>query len=111
MKLLRRISCPKVLLWMSNLTLFTCACALISASRILFFDQKKQLISKLVGVTNEYLWDLPKPLFFYVALGLAGLGLVCLLTAVLGCWTNCWTNYCTLTLVSLFVFYAKLESV
>lgn len=110
----RRISCPKVLLWLSNVTLIGCACALIALGALLYVDGHKQLISKLLGVTNYYLAELPRPLFFYVAIGLAGCGLICLFAAILGVWANCWTNSCTLTLVSGFyratrIIYIVLE--
>lgn len=97
----RRISCPRVLLWMSNLTLIGCACALIVIGGLLYVDGHHQLISKLLGVTNYYLAELPKPLFFYVAIALAGCGLIALFAGILGCWANCWTNFCTLTLVRI----------
>lgn len=100
MKLFRRVSCPKVLLWLSNLTLLGCACALIVAGGVLYVDQRKLLVSKLLGVTNEFLAESPKPLFYWIAIGCAGCGLIGLFAAILGCWANCWTNYCTLTLVS-----------
>lgn len=96
----RRISCPKLLLWLSNLVLLGCACAMIVAGGVLYTDQHKILISKLLGVTNEYLSEIPRPLFYYVAIGLSGSGLISLFAAIVGLWTNCWTNYCTLTLVS-----------
>lgn len=88
------------MLWLSNLTLMACACALLVAGGLLYLDHPKLLISKLLGITNESLAGLEHPLFFYVAVGLAGAGLIGLFAAILGCWANCWTNYYTLTLVS-----------
>ena len=100
MRLCRRLSCPKVLLALSNVTLMACACALMAAGVFLYLDNRRLLISKLLGATNEVLAELPQPMFYYFALGLAGSGLKGLFASILGCWANCWTNYCTLTLVS-----------
>lgn len=85
------------------MTLLGCACALVAVGGLLFVDNRKMLLSKLLGVTNESLVELPKPLFYYAAVGLAGCGLVGLFAAILGFWANCWTNYCTLTLVSFLI--------
>lgn len=74
--------------------------ALLIIGGLLYKDQPKLIISML-GVSSDFLAELPKPLFYYAAFLLAVLGLLGLFASILGLWASCWTNYCTLTLVSI----------
>lgn len=99
MGFVRGICGHRVLLGLSIATLLGCSCLLITLGSLLFLDSSQVLISVLLTETNGTESSLPKPLFFYVAIGLCSAGLVGVVASLSGCWALVETNYCTLTLV------------
>lgn len=77
-----------------------CGVMLLSAGFYLFTDPPRILMSRLLCAGSQQLSDLPQPLFYYVALGLAGAGAVALLASMIGWWVVCLNTYFMLSLVS-----------
>lgn len=65
---------------------------------ILLLDPEKLLLSRLM--TSGVLANLPYPLFHYLALATAILGLYLAGTGILGCWASCAHSFYVLTFVS-----------
>lgn len=63
-------------------------------------DEPRVLLSRLVCAGSEQLADLPQPLFYYIALGLVGAGMVAIIASLIGWWATCLNTYCTFSLVS-----------
>jgi len=70
--------------------------ALVVLGAVLLTDIPRVLLSRLLGSNH-----MPShPLFYYVALGLMGTGLLVCATGVLGFWAACLHSHCLLALVS-----------
>ncbi|XP_055694107.1 tetraspanin-11 [Lutzomyia longipalpis] len=93
----------KFVLGASNFIFLTCGVALLAGGFFLFTDNPRILLSRLLGATSEQLADLPQPLFFYIALGLAGAGFIAICAALIGCWAACSGTYCILSVYFLVV--------
>jgi hypothetical protein len=70
--------------------------ALVVLGAVLLSDVPRILLSRLLGSNHMSL----QPLFYYIALGLMGVGLVVCATCVLGFWAVCLQSHCLLALVS-----------
>lgn len=79
-----------------------CGVMLLAAGFYLFTDPPRILMSRLLCAGSEHMSDLPQPLFYYVALGLAGAGAIALLASMIGWWVVCLNTYCMLSLVSIY---------
>ncbi|XP_059622300.1 tetraspanin-11 [Phlebotomus argentipes] len=93
----------KLVLGASNFVFLACGVALLAGGFFLFTDNPRILLSRLLGATSEQLADLPQPLFFYIALGLAGAGFIAICAALIGCWAACSGTYCILSVYFLVV--------
>lgn len=97
----------KLLLAAANLVFSACGIALLAAGYYLFADSQRILLSRLLCSHSEQLNELPQPLFYYVALALAGGGAVAILAAMVGWWAVCLNTVCMLTIVSYFIIDTK----
>lgn len=82
--------------------------ALLLAGFYLYTDVNRILLSRLIGASSEKLLNLPHPFFYYIALGLAGAGLIAIFASIVGWWATCLNTYCLLTIVSNEIF-SKLQ--
>lgn len=69
--------------------------ALVVLGAVLLTDVPHVLLSRLLGPS----YMPTHPLFYYVALGLMGMGLLVCATGVLGFWATCLHSHCLLALV------------
>lgn len=72
----------------------------------LFTDNKRILLSSLLIISpneNNPFYELPEPLFFYIAFILTIFGIVIVSVSFLGFWTSYIHNYCLLTIYFLLV--------
>jgi hypothetical protein len=69
--------------------------ALVVLGAALLTDVPRVLLSRLLGSDHAT----AHPLFYYVALGLMGVGLLVCATGVLGFWAACLHSHCLLALV------------
>lgn len=90
----------RLLLGLANLAFTGCGIALLLAGFYLFTDTQRILLSRLLCASNEQLNEFPQPLFYYVALALAGGGAVAIVAAMVGWWAVCLNTVCMLTMVS-----------
>lgn len=63
-------------------------------------DGPRVLLSRLLIIGSEKLADLPQPLFYYIAIGLAVAGIVALIASMIGWWAACLNTYCLLSIVN-----------
>jgi len=70
--------------------------ALVVLGAVLLTDVPRVLLSRLLGSYHMS----SQPLFYYIALGLMGMGLVVCAICVLGFWAVCLHSHCLLALVS-----------
>ena len=70
--------------------------ALVVLGAVLLTDVPRVLLSRLLGSNHMS----SHPLFYYIALGLMGMGLVVCAICVLGFWAVCLHSHCLLALVS-----------
>ncbi|XP_050311868.1 tetraspanin-11 [Anthonomus grandis grandis] len=82
----------KVLLAIVNFLLLASGFALVSGGMLVLFDNERILVSKLLASSGPFA-DLPQPYFYYVAIGLALLGLTLAAAGILGCWASCLHNF------------------
>lgn len=92
----------KCLLSLANVAFSACGIGLLMAGFYLFADTQRILMSRLLCAGSEQLNELPQPLFYYVALALAGGGAVAVVAAMVGWWAVCLNNVCMLTIVGDF---------
>ncbi|XP_060523754.1 tetraspanin-11 [Cylas formicarius] len=91
----------KIILAACNFLLLACGFTLVIGGMLVLFDADRILLSRLLsGGPFE---DLPHPLFYYGAIGLALLGLSLAAAGILGCWASCLHNYYLLTFYFLLV--------
>ena len=72
----------------------------------LFTDNKRILLSSLLIISpneNNPFYELPEPLFFYIAFILTIFGIIIVSVSFLGFWTSYIHNYCLLTIYFLLV--------
>jgi hypothetical protein len=69
--------------------------ALVVLGAVLLTDVPRVLLSRLLGSNHMS----SQPLFYYIALGLMGMGLAVCATCVLGFWAVCLDTHCLLALV------------
>ncbi|GAB0090175.1 Tetraspanin [Sergentomyia squamirostris] len=93
----------KLVLGASNFIFLMCGVSLLAGGFFLFTDNPRILLSRLLGATSDQLSDLPQPLFFYIALGLAGAGFIAICSALIGCWAACSGTYCILSIYFMVV--------
>lgn len=91
----------KLLLSLANLAFSACGIGLLMVGFYLFADTQRILMSRVLCAGSEQLNELPQPLFYYVALALAGGGAVAIVAAMVGWWAVCLNNVCMLTIVSV----------
>lgn len=65
--------------------------ALMSLGALLLADDKRILLSRLLGPGDIHP---EQPLFYYLAFAVVGLGFLITLTGLLGCWATCIYNRC-----------------
>lgn len=65
--------------------------ALMSLGALLLADDKRILLSRLLGPGDIHP---EQPLFYYLAFAIVGLGFLITLTGLLGCWATCLYNRC-----------------
>ncbi len=80
-----------------------CGVILLVSGFHLLMDEQRVLLSRLLIVGNNKL-DLPEPLFYYIAMGLAIAGVVALIASMIGWWAACLNTYCLLSIVKRFLF-------
>lgn len=81
-----------------------CGLSLLLSGFYLYTDSNRVLLSRLVGANSDKLINLPHPFFYYIALGLAGAGLVAIFASIIGWWAICLNTYCLLSIVSTHKF-------
>ncbi|XP_030763836.1 tetraspanin-11 [Sitophilus oryzae] len=91
----------KVILALTNFLLLGCGFTLVTGGMLVLFDSDRILLSKLLVAGP--LSDLPHPMLYYVAIGLALLGLSLATAGILGCWASCLHNYWLLSIYFLLV--------
>jgi hypothetical protein len=69
--------------------------ALVVLGAVLLTDVSRVLLSRLLGSDHTT----THPLFYYVALGLMGVGLLVCAAGILGFWAACLHSHCLLALV------------
>lgn len=91
----------KIILALCNFLLLACGFTLVTGGMLVLFDSERILLSKLLeaGPFSE----LPHPFFYYVAVGLALMGLTLAAAGILGCWASCLHNYWLLSAYFLIV--------
>ncbi|XP_055380817.1 tetraspanin-11 [Condylostylus longicornis] len=100
---LGRLLNHKFLLNCCNVVFLACGTGLVFGGFQLFSDTHRILLSRLLASASERLNELPHPLFFYIALALAGSGVIAIIASILGFWASCLNTYCFLTLYFLTV--------
>ncbi|XP_055310872.1 tetraspanin-11 isoform X2 [Sitodiplosis mosellana] len=81
-----------------------CGFALLSAGFKLFTDSNRILLSRVIAANSETLSSLQHPFFYYIALGLAGAGLIAIFISLIGWWAiTCLSNYFVLSIYFLIV--------
>ncbi|KAL1490759.1 hypothetical protein ABEB36_013404 [Hypothenemus hampei] len=86
----------KVILAVGNFFLLACGFTLVTGGMLILFDTERILLSKLL--TAGPFSELAQPYLYYVAIGLALLGLILAAAGILGCWASCLHNYWLLSL-------------
>ncbi|CAL7945184.1 unnamed protein product [Xylocopa violacea] len=75
----------------SNVIFLISGFALMSLGALLLADDKRILLSRLLGPGDIHP---DQPLFYYLAFAVVGLGFLITLTSLLGCWATCLYNRC-----------------
>ncbi|KAF7267504.1 hypothetical protein GWI33_019269 [Rhynchophorus ferrugineus] len=86
----------KLILALTNFLLLGCGFTLVTGAMLVLFDPERILLSKLLAAGPFS--DLPHPMLYYVAIGLALLGLSLAAAGILGCWASCLHNYWLLSI-------------
>lgn len=76
-----------------------CGCILITGGLMILLDPERVLLSRLLATGP--LTTMAHPLLYYVALGIAILGLTLAGAGILGCWASCIHSYFMLTIVRI----------
>lgn len=83
-------------------SLQACGVTLLLSGFHLSMDTPRVLLSRLLIIGNDKL-DLPEPLFYYIAVGLAVAGVVAIIASMIGWWATCLNTYCLLSIYFLIV--------
>ncbi|CAB0041501.1 unnamed protein product [Trichogramma brassicae] len=75
----------------TNIIFLISGFVLMSLGALLLADGERVLMSRLLGGSDT--WP-EQPLFYYVALGVVGLGFFVACCGLLGCWVSCLRNCC-----------------
>ncbi|XP_014233082.1 CD82 antigen-like [Trichogramma pretiosum] len=75
----------------TNIIFLISGFVLMSLGALLLADSERVLMSRLLGGSDT--WP-EQPLFYYVALGVVGLGFFIACCGLLGCWVSCLRNCC-----------------
>ncbi|XP_076227827.1 CD151 antigen isoform X1 [Nomia melanderi] len=75
----------------ANVVFLISGFALMSLGALLLADDKRILLSRLLGPGDIHP---EQPLFYYLAFAIVGLGFLITLTGLLGCWATCLYNRC-----------------
>ncbi|KAJ9583056.1 hypothetical protein L9F63_022598 [Diploptera punctata] len=89
----------KAVLVCCNLVFLLSGLALVILGAMLLTDVQRVLLSRLLGSTH-----MPShPLFYYIALGMMGIGLLVCTAGVLGFWAACLHSHCLLAVFLMFL--------